>query len=128
MLVLLGGGSNGSVSDIKLSNGGSGGNTERNGSNAKSLGVGVGVGTVGTIEVMEKVSQQQNVISQGTGTGREGGMGENLSLSSGVDDMSNKRDQGQGSVATAVVTAMVREEAIINNSNNTAPSERTGDR
>ena len=131
MLVLLGGGSNGSVSDIKLSNGGSGGNTERNGSNAKSLGVevgGGGVGTVGTIEVMEKVRHQENAISQGTGTGREGGMGENLSLSSGVDDMSSKRDQGQGSVATAVVTAMVREEAIINNSNNTAPSERTGDR
>ena len=128
MLVLLGGGSNGSVSDIKLSNGG---NTERNGSNAKSLGGGGvgGVGTVGTIEVMENVSHQENAISQGTGTGREGGMGENLSLSSGVDDMSNKRDQGQGvGGATAVVTAMVREEAIINNSNNTAPSERTGDR
>ena len=126
VLVLLGGGR--SVTDTKSPNGGSGGTSGGNGSNAKSLGVGVGVGTVGTIEVMEKVSHQENAISQGTGTGREGGMGENLSLSSGVDDMSSKRDQGQGSVATAVVTAMVREEAIINNSNNTAPSERTGDR
>ena len=134
VLVLLGGGR--SVTDTKLSNGGSGGTSGGNGSNAKSLGVEVGVGvgggmgTVGTIEVMGKVTHHENAISQGTGrdAGREGGMGESLSLSSGVDEVSSKRDQGQGSVATAVVTAMVREEAIINNSNNTAPSERTGDR